>query len=973
MLSLPAAHSLSSMQGEDPIRAIINAMPIQAWYAGPDGSAEYHNVEWLEHTGMRAEAARGWGWLEAIHPDDRDSLAGTWKEIRQSRQAGVMEVRVLGPDEEHRWSVMRAVPVHDAEGNVTRWYVAHTDIEDRKLAEALLAGKNHALELLARGDSLTDVLTAICLVVEQASPRSLASILLLDGASGRLKRGAAPHLPGTFIDAIEDLHRRGEPGPCALAVTLRQPQIFGDLGDAEVSEAYRQTAREHDLEACWSTPICASSGEILGTFAIYARKPSLPTEREQTIIQQMTHLAAVALEHFRTQTRLEALSAEFELAINTIPGHVWTALPDGSIDFLNQRWREYTGLRLEEATGWGWRVAIHPEDLAGLGSYWQDVLASGAPGETEARLRRHDGAYRWFFFRAVPLHGEDGSVVKWYGQTTDIHDRKMAEVALRESEASLAKAQRLSATGSFAYRAETGEVICSEETRRICGLPGTEPPSGETLRDLIHPDDLPLFRGMLGGTGTDFNFECRLKLDAGTIKHLNVVATASRNEAGQITEWSGAVMDVTAHKQAAEALRASEHLARGQLEALTGTLEALSQESAPERFLEQVLRVMGGQLGAHSLCAWEISRDSTGIITPMAGYEEGRLHLFSRTETRDLLQVPVEPGDHPVWGGFFKGGDYSVVGEIHDGTPQVRRADDLDEPPHWHDCTGHPMVPDQLQQLTADGILVMLWVPMFVAGKVTGLLSIRFKEKRRFRSEDIRLSQALAHQAMLAIQLIRLSQESRQSAVMTERNRLAREIHDTLAQGFTGVIIQLEAAADAGSKGLVQESEQHLRRAGDLARESLKEARRSVQALRPGALQSHGLCKALEELFQQMCAGTSLSATFQARGGPGALPPEWEDNLLRICQEVLTNALRHAEATAFHTVLDFGEEGTRLELRDDGRGFHPTARHDGFGLRGIAERVAEMGGVLHLESAPGDGTRVLITLPREPGAASSPA
>lgn len=124
------------------------------------------------------------------------------------------------------------------------------------------------------------------------------------------------------------------------------------------------------------------------------------------------------------------LESQLRLAIDTIPGLVWTALPDGYIDFLNQRWLDYTGLTLDQADGWGWEVAVHPADLPGLAAYWRAVLAAGTPGETEARLRRFDGEYRWFLFRAVPLYDEEGRLIKWYGQTTDIEDRKRAETLL---------------------------------------------------------------------------------------------------------------------------------------------------------------------------------------------------------------------------------------------------------------------------------------------------------------------------------------------------------------------------------------------------------------------------------------------------------------------------------------------------------------------------------------------------------------
>ena len=121
---------------------------------------------------------------------------------------------------------------------------------------------------------------------------------------------------------------------------------------------------------------------------------------------------------------------ELRQAIDTIPGFVWSALPDGSVDFVNQRWCDYTGVSFRDASGHGWRSAIHPEDLPGLVDYWSSLLNGREPGEFEARLRRSDGTFRWFLIRAVPLCDDRGRVVKWYGQHTDIEDRKRSETLL---------------------------------------------------------------------------------------------------------------------------------------------------------------------------------------------------------------------------------------------------------------------------------------------------------------------------------------------------------------------------------------------------------------------------------------------------------------------------------------------------------------------------------------------------------------
>jgi len=137
----------------------------------------------------------------------------------------------------------------------------------------------------------------------------------------------------------------------------------------------------------------------------------------------------------RAEDALHESERNLKLTIDTIPAMAWSARPDGSAEFVNEHYISFTGLSAEQASGWGWTRAVHPGDLDDLTATWQRILASEAAGEAEARLRRHDGAYRWFLFRANPLRDESGAIVKWYGVSTDIEDRKRAEQELRRSEA----------------------------------------------------------------------------------------------------------------------------------------------------------------------------------------------------------------------------------------------------------------------------------------------------------------------------------------------------------------------------------------------------------------------------------------------------------------------------------------------------------------------------------------------------------
>jgi PAS domain S-box-containing protein len=160
------------------------------------------------------------------------------------------------------------------------------------------------------------------------------------------------------------------------------------------------------------------------------------------------------------------MELELSRLIEALPGLVWTALPDGRAEFLNQRWCEYTGLSLDAAVGFGWHSALHPEDTVVVLEYWRSILESGKPGEVQARLRRYDGAYRRFLFSAAPLIDDSGRVVKWCGTNTDIEERlraqedvsqlqiardalKASEAERRMADAHLTVGQRVSAMGSF--------------------------------------------------------------------------------------------------------------------------------------------------------------------------------------------------------------------------------------------------------------------------------------------------------------------------------------------------------------------------------------------------------------------------------------------------------------------------------------------------------------------------------------------
>jgi signal transduction histidine kinase len=256
-------------------------------------------------------------------------------------------------------------------------------------------------------------------------------------------------------------------------------------------------------------------------------------------------------------------------------------------------------------------------------------------------------------------------------------------------------------------------------------------------------------------------------------------------------------------------------------------------------------------------------------------------------------------------------------------------------------------------------VRTLLTVPMVLGNETVGWICVRSSAADPTELESkIYLAEALAGQATLAVQMARLNEQARQAAVLEERNRIARDIHDTLAQGLTGVIVNLEAASRTLKKHSVDLALEHIEHARSLAQAGLDEARLSVRALRPDALQQGDLAHALRTLVDRVQGSGSLNARFAVVGEKVPLPSDVESELLRIAQEGVTNVLKHARAGRVELKLVFGGDSVRLTIADDGVGFNANAHHEGFGLLGMRERAERIGARLLVGSRSGQGTRV---------------
>jgi PAS domain S-box-containing protein len=420
----------------------------------------------------------------------------------------------------------------------------------------------------------------------------------------------------------------------------------------------------------------------------------------------------------RQHDRLQRSERELREIIETIPCMAWSAAADGSAEFFNRRWLDYAGLSAGQVQGWGWMVAVHPDDLNTLVDYWRGVLASGQPAEIEGRLRRFDGVYRWFRFRATPSFDNDGRVVKWFGTNTDIAERKRAEEALRSNEQSL----RLildSIPGFVATLNVAGELeLVNRRTLEYFGKTLEELKNWETS-GAVHPDDVPNMIAVVRRaveTGQPLEEDHRSRRADGTYRWSQMRWLPQRDAEGYIVRWYSLVTDIDDRKRAEEALSVQNN--RLQL------LLKLTNRITSNLELREVLRAISANIREVMDC------DAVHISLPDGASGKFRVYALDFPEGKgfvkeELLITPV---------GVAK----RALEKLE---PAVRSTTDRDEFP-----------PDYYELLVAEGMKSQCVIPLVTHGRAFGVLAIARTTEDAFIPEDVDFLSEASGEIAIAIE-----------------------------------------------------------------------------------------------------------------------------------------------------------------------------------------------------------------------------
>src|SRR6476660_5154131 len=565
---MKASESLQNDQStatENALRRAVDTTPAFIHTARPDGYLDYFNRGWLDFLGKSLEDVRGWRWTESVHPEDVAAIVQKWHAALASGEPFEIEARVRRADGSYCAFLHRKLPLRDEHGNIVKWFGSSIDIEDRKYAEQQMADKASELErselYLREGERLAHMGSWSLRpdgIFDYWSPETFA-IFGFDPNQG------IPTL-SQWLDVLYAEDRR------VLADLIQRMFSEGVNGDVQ----YRVRHPKYGQRTMHST------GE-----------PVFENGKVTRLIGNTLDITERKL----AEEELRASECKYRDLVDTTPAFVHTALPNGDVDFYNRGWLEYVGRPLTDLLGWSWTCMIHPEDVETIVPKWRAALEAGEPFVGESRVRRADGEYRWFLHREEPLRNEAGEIIKWYGSSIEIEERKIAEQKIREQETELRQILDLTPQHIAVYAPDGSRLYVNRTALEYFGVTleqWREPEVHKVHNELAHPEDREHFlaeRNKRILEGKPYEFEARLLRHDGEFRWFLFRLTPLKDQQGHITRWYSTATDIQDRKQAEEEIRKENIALREEIIKTSMFEEIVGNSAALQLVLVRVTKV----------------------------------------------------------------------------------------------------------------------------------------------------------------------------------------------------------------------------------------------------------------------------------------------------------------------------------------------------------------------------------------------
>jgi PAS domain S-box-containing protein len=379
---------LALTESEARFRALADAMPQIVWSTQPDGYHDYYNQRWYDFVGKPEAETAGEGWNAQFHPDDQERAWQAWRESLATGKEYAIEYRLRERSGNYRWFLGRALPMYNDAGEIVRWFGTCTDIQEQKDAESALRESEY------RFRTITNTTPVMLWITNAEHQCTFLNQTWLTYTGQELSEG----LGFGWLDAIhpDDYERTAE--------------VFKKATQQGTPFTLDYRLRRPDGSYSWALDCGA------------------PIYNEQGEFNGYTGYVIDISDRRMAEEALRQSESRFRLMADAITTIIWTAQPNGSVDYFNQRCFDYTGLTAEECLNWGWRPALHPDDQERCTEAWLHSVRTGEKYNIQYRIKEgKTGNYRWFLHRAEPVRNSEGEIELWVGVSIDIHEQKIAE------------------------------------------------------------------------------------------------------------------------------------------------------------------------------------------------------------------------------------------------------------------------------------------------------------------------------------------------------------------------------------------------------------------------------------------------------------------------------------------------------------------------------------------------------------------
>lgn len=438
LISKESIKEITRKKSEERFRSLISSMFKILWIAEPNGYIVEDSEGWRNFTGQSYDEMKDLGWLDKIHPEDREKVKNEWLNCVKTLKIKEIEFRLKRSEGGYAYVVSKSVPVFSENNQVIEWIGTITDITERKYSELKLIEESKINETLYRVGILLsaelDVEKLIINITEECKNLISAEFaVFLYNISDEKGKYELYTASGISIEKYKEFELPSDTKILEYTFENHDIQRVFDITTNQNYGSFGNYIPQNIIRSYMAVPVISISGDIIAGLFFGHSIAGFFTERDEKVVSGIVSQAAVAIDNASLYQKTSELVSQFSILTDTVPEIIWTANPDGYKDYFNNNWYKYTGLDYDNSKGWKWKDIIHPDDVKKTIDKWNNSIITGENYEAIYRKKDKDGTFNWFLGRALPLRDDEGKIVKWFGTSTNIDAQKKAEEELERS------------------------------------------------------------------------------------------------------------------------------------------------------------------------------------------------------------------------------------------------------------------------------------------------------------------------------------------------------------------------------------------------------------------------------------------------------------------------------------------------------------------------------------------------------------